>query len=232
MSGEFMETLDGATRLAQGILFMIGISIWIVMTAGPYILYRNVANAFTRAITSDRVWIVEENMAIHGGKLPPPFPMVDGHGKNCPTQRYYACVGSVKAAEDWLLGHGYKKTTICTSHLGESEYEKEFFVRNVPGTKAYSYVALMIDYGDYDIRLVPYHYRRGQSPVDFARFQEEDWSETGGSEHTPMWNNPPPMPWMSTDAYGSHTFGRMTSSNSDEINGYDWDRYVEEVKGK
>ncbi|MGA2067831.1 MAG: hypothetical protein ABSG86_22880 [Thermoguttaceae bacterium] len=232
MSGEFMETLDGATRLARGILFLIGFSIYFVMTAGPYILYRNVVNAVTRATTKSRVWIIEENHAIYSEMMPSPFPMIDGHGTNCPVPKFYACVGSVREAEDWLLGHGYKKTTICTRHLGESEAEKEFFVRHVPGTKAYSYVMLMIDYGDYDIRLVPYHYPRGKSPVNFARFQEEDWSGTGGWENTPMWNWQPPMPCMSTDACGSHTFGRMTSSNWDEINEYPWDRYVEAVMGK
>jgi hypothetical protein len=227
MSNEFMETLDGATRLVRGIATFVVIAIWIVMTAGPYIIYRNVADFLACAITRDRVWIVEENHAIFAGMIPSPFPMIDGHEKNCPIQRYYACVRSVREAEDWLLDHGYKKTTIYTEHLPESDTQKEFFIRHVPGTKAYSVVALMIDYGDYDIRLVPYHYARGKSPVDFSRFQEVDWSETGG------WNNPLPMPWISTDGYGSHTFGGRTPySNHEEVGQYDWDRYVEAVTGK
>jgi hypothetical protein len=63
MSNEFMETLDGATRLVRGIATFVVIAIWIVMTAGPYIIYRNVADFLTCAITRDRVWIVEEIVA-------------------------------------------------------------------------------------------------------------------------------------------------------------------------
>jgi hypothetical protein len=197
------------------------------LTAGPYIIYRNVADFLACAITRDRVWIVEENHAIFAGMIPSPIPMVDGHRKNCPIQRYYACVRSVREAEDWLLQHGYKKAPIYTEHLPESDPQKEFFIRHVPGTKAYSVVALMIDYGDYDIRLVPYHYARGKSPVDFSRFQEEDWTETGGGGNTL------PMPWISTDGYGSHTFGgRAPYSNHEEVGQYDWDRYVEAVMGR
>jgi hypothetical protein len=63
MSGEFQETLDGATRLARGIATFVVLAIWVVMTAGPYILYRNVADFLTCAVTRDRVWICEENHA-------------------------------------------------------------------------------------------------------------------------------------------------------------------------
>ena len=110
MSGEFMETLDGATRLIRGILFLIGFSIYFVLTAGPYILYRNVANAVTRSVTKDRVWVIEDNTAIYRGDLPAPFPMIDGHGTNCPVPKFYACVGSVREPEPpgplSLLAHG------------------------------------------------------------------------------------------------------------------------------
>jgi len=41
------------------------------------------------------------------------------------------------------------------------------------------------------------------------------------------------MPWISTDGYGSHTFGGRTPySNHEEVGQYDWDRYVEAVTGK
>ena len=63
MSNEFQEALDGATRLVRGIATFVVIAIWIVMTAGPYIIYRNVADFLACAITRDRVWIVEEIVA-------------------------------------------------------------------------------------------------------------------------------------------------------------------------
>ncbi|MGA2617761.1 MAG: hypothetical protein ABSF26_09135 [Thermoguttaceae bacterium] len=108
MGNEFMETLDGATRLVRGIATFIVIAVWVVMTAGPYIIYRNVADFLTCAITRDRVWIVEKNHAIFAGMIPSPFPMIDGHGKNCPVQRYYACVRSVREGESssWLGAAG------------------------------------------------------------------------------------------------------------------------------
>jgi hypothetical protein len=201
-----------------------------VAVVGPYFFQRNVADAIKRANSPTRVWLDEQNMAIFSGKISPPFPFVDCKGTNAPVPECYACVGSIKEAEDWLLRHGYKKWNRWTSHLQDSESEKEFFIRNVPHTKAYSYVCLLIDYGDYDIRMIPYQYPKGKSPVDFSRFQEEDWSATGGPMNTVLFNNQPPLPWKSTDSYGSHTFGRETSSNHDEVDNYDWDRYVRLTK--
>ena len=231
MAGEFMGLLNGVTRLIIGVCAFIGFGIVILFVLMPYFALRNANDAIKRATSVTRIWLVEENAAIEDGRLASPFPFIDGHGKNCPAPKYYVCVNSFKDAEDWLLSHGYKKTIVCTQTLGASESNKEFFVRYVTGTRAvYSYISLMVDYGDYDIRLIPYHYRKGQSPIDFSRFATEDWSATGGDGKTPELNNQPPMGWASTDACGSHTFGRESTSNYDQQQSFNWDRYIAAVK--
>ena len=259
MAGEFMRTLDSFTVFVRGILSFIFFGILFLSVAGPYVLYRSAADAITRATSKTRVWICEVNSAFYWddetgcwedinnpqkqGKLPFPFPLVSGKGKDSPVVRYYACVNSVKEAEDWLLAHDYKKTTIETDSMPpnrpENEVTKEFFIRNVAGTKAYSVVGLLIDYGDYDIHLVPFSYPVRGTPVNFSRFQNEDFKATGGRQtidvpHTQMCIHMPPLVWCSTDGYCSHTFGGRICGNNATILEYNKEygmgRYIELVK--
>jgi hypothetical protein len=208
-SGDFMRAMDNATYLARTLALTAIVTIWLVMTAIPYLMYRNVADAVTRAVTSDKVWVCEQNQAITWGLLEPPFAFASSE-EDTPARRYYTCVGSVQEAENWLLHHGYHKTTLKTFHFGEVWPEKEFFIRHIPGTSAYSIVGLMIDYGDHDIHYVPYRYALGDSPVDFSRFKKETFEKTYGRENTSMIL----PPWCSTDdVYFLHTLGGTCSPN-------------------
>ena len=180
-------------------------------------------------------------------ELAPPFPFVDGKGTDCfipHFRHYYVCVGSVKEAEDWLLAHGYKKTSIETDTIPtrpDEEITKEFFIKNVPKTRAYSIVGLMIDYGDGDVHLFPFSYPAGDKLVNFSRFVTENYESTGGKNkwvidtpHMQYRFDPPPLLWQSTDGYSSYTSGGRRESNNNTILEYDkkygMGRYIEQVK--
>jgi hypothetical protein len=67
---------------------------------------------------------------------------------------------------------------------------------------------------------VPFGYPLGESPINFARFPEEDFAATGGLMKTPQF--PPVMESVVKDGgYGSHIWGRGYVS----ADAYDFDMF-------
>jgi hypothetical protein len=256
MANELMNDVNKVYKLIMGIVTIIGFLFIFIYIIGPYMLWRNVADTVTRATSTARVWVVEQNIAFGDEYwsdykstklLPYPFPLIDGKGTGSPVPNYYACISGIKNAEDWLLARGYKKVKLITKsdHISGYVYDnwveknkdfpllltdlmpKYFLVKPMKGTKTYSIIGLFIDFGDWDIRIAPYGYPLDDYPIDLSRFAEEDFAETGGVANTPGF---PPLPQRSVEkngGYGSHDWGRGYASNTDvEFNMAD---YIESV---
>ena len=224
MPGEFMRTLDSITAQVKAILFVLFLALWFILVAGPYLLYRNAVDWLTRSTHQSTIWIVELNSAIapHGedSLLDPPFPAVSGIGTGAPAPWYYATTHSIKEAENWLLAHGYKKSVIGTNERGrygskDPALQKTFFTRRIDGTKGFSVVGLLVDYGDHDVHIIPLTESTDKPLVNFGRFQI-------GPHHMMPDYPEPPLNWQSSDRIGSHTLGRVRS-NRNEIEQYDAD---------
>ena len=130
MANELMDDVNSLYKFVMGIVCLIGFLVYFIFVAGPYFLWRDVADSVTRATSTPRVWIVEQNIAfgtdyrcedlssdhyLETTKLLPwPFPVIDGHGKGSPVPQYYACLTGIRQTEDWLLARGYTKVTLIT----------------------------------------------------------------------------------------------------------------------
>jgi hypothetical protein len=180
--------------------------VFMVTMVLPYLLYGEVRDAFLRAVTHDVVWVQEMNPYIYGGAYPnrspgdidPPFPLCterDNHG----LKNYYARLGSVREAEDWLLAHGYKKRMVSHVCAPDTFCSKTMPVRMVTADQE-SIVNVIVDYGDGDLHFLVFRYPEGKSPLDFSRFETaespENWFKI-------TWASTDHLPWYAA----SHMWG-------------------------
>jgi len=143
--------VQGLLTIGVILFFIIA---WIVMSAW---------NAGVNAVTTDKIWIVEEHPVRHKYPFPDqPFWHFEGGYLNGlidpdrPLGYVYAEVHSISEAERWLREHGYH----ATDGVWESEYSPNPFVNlrpyfakghTVAGTNDWeseSVVSLIVDHGN------------------------------------------------------------------------------------